>query len=142
NTLTSLSISGVLADSKNNLLPNVTVTLSGPVTRVAQTDANGNYAFANLAAGGNYAVTVQSPYFVFSPSRADFFNLSSNQTANFMAVPAAVPAPTPPLADDFSAATRDATKWNLGTQTEPAAAVDPQVTTAQVNGQLVITPRS
>jgi len=30
---------------------------------------------------------VQSPYFIFSPSRADFFNLSSNQTANFTAAP-------------------------------------------------------
>ena len=52
----------------------------------------------------------------------------------------AVPAPSPPLSDDFTSPTRDASKWNLGTQTQPAAAVDPQVTTAQVNGQLVITP--
>ena len=83
NTQSSLTISGRTADANNNPLSNVTVTLSGPITRVVQTDVNGNYSFANLAPGGNYAVTVQSPYFVFSPSRADFFNLSSNQTANF-----------------------------------------------------------
>src|SRR5207245_5932785 len=111
-------------------------------TRVVQSDANGNYSFPNLTPGGNYAVTVPSTYFVFAPSRADFFNLSSNQTANFTAAPVAVPVPTPPLSDDFNSPTRDPNKWNLGTQTEPAAAVDLQVTTAQINGQLVITPRS
>ena len=140
NTQTSLSISGQITDAGSNALSGVTVTLSGPITRVAQTDANGNYAFSSLAPGGNYAVTIQNPYFVFSPSRADFFNLSSNQTANFVAAPVAVPVPTPTLSDDFTSTTRDASKWNLGAQTQPAAAVDPQVTTAQLNGQLVITP--
>src|SRR5207245_11720439 len=107
-----------------------------------QTDAAGNYAFSNLTAAGDYTVTLQSSYFVFAPSRADFFNLSSNQTANFTAAPVAVPSPTPPLSDDFNSPTRDPNKWNLGTQTQPAAAVDSQVTTAQINGQLVITTRS
>ena len=140
NTQTSLTISGKLTDARNNPLPDVAVTLTGPISRVTSTDASGNYSFANLAPGGNYAVTVQTPYFVVSPTRADFFNLSSSQIANFVAAPVAVPSPTPPLADDFTSATRDATKWTIGTQTEPPNAFDPQVTTAQVNGQLVITP--
>ena len=125
NTQTSVSISGQITDAGNKALPNVTVTLSGPITRVVQSDNNGNYSFANLAPGGNYAVTLQSIYFVFAPSRADFVNLSSNQVANFTAAPVAVPAPTPTLSDDFTSTTRDASKWNLGTQTQPAAAVDP-----------------
>jgi hypothetical protein len=139
-TQTSLTISGQLTDAGNNPLPDVTVTLSGPITRVTSTDASGNYSFANLTPGGNYAVTVQSNYFVFAPSRADFFNLSSDQTANFIAAAAAVPSPPPPPNDSFTSTTRDASKWTIGTQTEPPTAFDPQVTTAQINGQLVITP--
>ena len=74
----------------NNSLSEVAVTLSGPVSRVTQTDTSGNYSFPNLTPGGNYAVTVQTPYFVIVPVRADFFNLSSSQTANFTAAPVAV----------------------------------------------------
>src|SRR5438445_124480 len=61
---TSLLISGRVADAMNNPLSEVAVTLSGLVTRVTQTDAAGNYSFPNLTPGGNYAVTVQTPYFV------------------------------------------------------------------------------
>jgi hypothetical protein len=140
NTQSSLSISGRVADVMNHSLPDITVTLSGPVSRVTQTDASGNYSFPNLTPGGNYTVTVQTPYFVVLPTRADFFNLSSSQVANFTVAPLVVPSPTPPPTDNFNAGTRDITKWSIGTQTEPATAFDPQVTSAQVNGQLVITP--
>src|SRR5439155_1678058 len=140
NTQASLTIAGQIADATNKPLTNITVTLSGPDTRVVQSDANGNYSFPNLTPGGDYAVTVQSPYFVLVPSRVDFFNLSSSQTFNFQAAQVVVPPPTPPLSDDFGGATRDTTKWNLGTETLPAGSFDPQVTTAQVNGQLVIAP--
>jgi protocatechuate 3,4-dioxygenase beta subunit len=140
NTQTSLTISGQVKDAQNNPLPDVTVTLSGTITRVVQTDINGNYSFSNLTPGGNYSVTLQSNYFVFAASRSDFFNLSSNQTPNFVAAPVAAPSPTPPLSDDFTGSARDPNKWNLGTQTLPPGALDPLVTTAQINGQLVITP--
>src|SRR5262249_26632402 len=102
-------------------------------------DANGNYSFPNLTPGGNYVVTAQSTYFVFAPSRVDFLNLSGNQ-ANFVAAPYVVPSPTPTPSDNFDSQTRDVTKWTIGTQTQPPNAFDPQVTTAQVKGQLVITP--
>jgi hypothetical protein len=140
NTQGSLSISGRVADATNHSLPEITVTLSGPVSRVTQTDPSGNYSFPNLTPGGNYTVTVQTPYYLVLPSRTDFFNLTSSQTANFVAAPLAVPAPSPPPSDNFNTATRDATKWSIGTQTEPVNAFDPQVTSAQVNGRLVITP--
>ncbi len=142
NATNSLSISGSIANASNTALTDTTVTLSGPITRVTTTDASGNYSFVNLVPGGNYTVTVQTTYFIISPSRVDFFNLSSNQVANFIAAPLAVPLPTPPFTDDFSSPIRDATKWTIGAQTEPPTAFDPQVTTAQVNGQLVITPLS
>jgi hypothetical protein len=140
NTQTSLTISGQVKDGYNNALANVTVTLSGTITRVVQTDSNGNYSFSNLTPGGNYSVTLQSNYFVFAASRSDFFNLSSSQTPNFIAAPVAVPSPTPPPSDDFNSPTRDPNKWDLGTLTLSPSAVDPGVTTAQINGQLVITP--
>jgi hypothetical protein len=134
------SISGQVVDAQGNALANVSVTLSGPVTRVGQTDAGGNYSFLTLLPGGNYSVTIQSSYNVFAPSRADFFNLSSAQNANFRAMPLAVPLPTPPPSDDFNLTTRDATKWTLGVGSQSPAVFDPQVTTAQISGQLVITP--
>jgi hypothetical protein len=139
-TQSSVSISGRVADAGNHSLPEITVTLSGPVSRVTQTDASGNYSFPNLTPGGNYTVTVQTPYYIVLPSRTDFFNLTSSQTANFVAAAVAVPAPSPPPSDNFNSPTRDATKWSIGTQTEPPTAFDPQVTSAQVNGRLVITP--
>jgi len=139
---TSAAVSGRVADANNNPLVNVTVTLSGPITRVASTDAAGSYAFANLAPGGNYVVTIQSNYFLFAPSRADLFNLSGSQTLNFAAVPVVVPPPLPPPSDDFTATERDASKWSLGTATQPVGSFDPQVNVSQVNGQLVITPLS
>ncbi|MFN2511684.1 MAG: carboxypeptidase regulatory-like domain-containing protein [Pyrinomonadaceae bacterium] len=135
-----LTISGRLADSNNNPLPGVTLTLSGPITRVAQADASGNYIFSNLVPGGNYVVTIQSPHYVFVPSRADFLTLSSNQVANFTAAPVVVPSTLPPPNDDFNSPTRDANKWNLGTLTLPPTAFDPLVNVAQINGQLRITP--
>src|SRR5205814_10020266 len=44
----------------------------------------------------------------------------------------------PPSSDDFGGWTRDTTNWKLGTETLPAGNFEPQVTTTQVNGQLVI----
>ena len=140
NTQDSLTISGRVSTAINVGLAEVTVTLSGPITRVTPTDANGNYSFPNLVPGGSYTVTVQSSYFVFAPSRTDFFNLSSSQVANFVAAPLAVPSPTPTPNDDFGNAARDASRWTIGAQTSATTAFDPQVGTAQVSGQLVITP--
>ncbi|PYS72080.1 MAG: hypothetical protein DMF69_08600, partial [Acidobacteria bacterium] len=140
NGQSSLTVSGQVKSAVGSPLADVAVTLSGPITRVVTSDLNGNYSFPNLVPGGNYAVTVQSSQFVFAPSRADLFNLSSNQTVNFNAAPNVVPLPTPTPSDNFNTPTRDPERWNLGTQTQPVGAVDPQVTTTQVNGQLVIKP--
>jgi hypothetical protein len=45
------------------------------------------------------------------------------------------------FSDDFSGATRDATKWNLGVTTISATSVDPTVSVSQQNGQLSVTPK-
>ena len=54
----SAGVTGAVVDETGAVLPGATVTLSGPGgARVAQSDGNGEYAFADLAAG-TYAVTV------------------------------------------------------------------------------------
>jgi photosystem II stability/assembly factor-like uncharacterized protein len=117
----------------------VTMVLAGTLSRVTQTNANGDYVFGNLTPGGNYSVSPVSTAFTYTPAKADVNNLVGNQTANFT-VQAAVPAPTPPLSDDFGGTQRDPLQWNLGTLTQPMLAFDPAVTVVQQNGQLVITP--
>ncbi|MEP6920076.1 MAG: carboxypeptidase regulatory-like domain-containing protein [bacterium] len=132
------SISGHLT---GNTEGPVTMVLAGTLTRVTQTDANGDYIFGNLTPGGNYSVTPVSTAFTFTPAKIDVTNLTGNPNAN-LTVAAAQPTPTPPLNDDFGGAQRDPARWNLGTQTQPLGAYDPQVTVVQQNGQLVVTPRS
>ncbi|HEV2799104.1 MAG TPA: carboxypeptidase regulatory-like domain-containing protein, partial [Pyrinomonadaceae bacterium] len=133
-TSQDFTISGRITDPAGNGLSDVTVTLSGAGAQNVKTDANGNYSFV-VVGGQSYTVTPTSPYFVFTPLRADFANIASSQAANFSVVPTATPTPTPPLQDDFNAAQRDPDKWNLGTLTQPAAAFDPQVSVTQQSGQ-------
>lgn len=136
------SIAGRIADGSNVALVDIPVAISGAVTRVVRTDTNGNYAFTNLPAGGTYTVSPNSPYHIFTPARADFANLTANQTQNFTGTLSDMATtPLPPM-DNFGGPNRDPERWNLGTLTQPPGALDPSVTVAQTNGQLVITPRA
>lgn len=83
------SIGGQIRDNNNAPLAGVNVNLSGDQTATTTTDANGNYSFANLAAGGNYIVTPQFANYAFAPPSAPFNNLSANSTANFTGTPGA-----------------------------------------------------
>jgi photosystem II stability/assembly factor-like uncharacterized protein len=49
-------------------LAGVTVTLSGPLNQVTQTDGNGNYAFADLPDGG-YTLTPARNHYTFTPTQ-------------------------------------------------------------------------
>jgi hypothetical protein len=77
----TFSISGRVTDGFGNGIGNATVNLSG--AQVAQTtaDSNGNYAFNDLPAGGNYDLSAAAPgqYLGYGVSVA---NLSSNQIVN------------------------------------------------------------
>ncbi|MDQ1614005.1 MAG: hypothetical protein QOG00_3936 [Pyrinomonadaceae bacterium] len=137
----SLSISGQVSSGASGV-GGVGVTLTGTQSAVTVTDGNGNYSFSNLTPGGDYSVTVQSPYFAFTQRRADFPGLVASQVANFAVAAQGTPALAPAPSDDFDAAQRDADKWNTGTLTEPAGSYDPLVTVSQQGGRLVITPRS
>ncbi len=84
------SIGGQVTDAGNNSSQNVTLTLSGPqpssTPQTTNTNANGNYSFTNLTAGGNYTVTPSKQGYSFTPANQTFNNLSANQTANFTGV--------------------------------------------------------
>jgi len=67
------------------------------------TDGNGNYSFANVAAGGNYILSASKPNFNFSPQPVIFNNLGANQTANFTAATACIYSVSPLSPPNFSA---------------------------------------
>ncbi|HEX8336188.1 MAG TPA: carboxypeptidase regulatory-like domain-containing protein, partial [Pyrinomonadaceae bacterium] len=88
-TAVAYTISGTVRSRGGSGLANITVTLSSGDTPLANavTDANGNYTFPNVSAGGDYTVTPSSASFTFSPTSASFTSLSGNQTADFTGIP-------------------------------------------------------
>jgi hypothetical protein len=78
------AISGrVVKASGSSGLQGVTVTLSGTQSSTAQTDANGNYTFAGLPAGGNYTVTPAKVNYSFNLPGVSLNDLGSDRTADF-----------------------------------------------------------
>ena len=69
--------------------PDVTMTLTNNTTGATlntQTDANGQYSFTGLAAGGEYTVSPSKSGFTFNPTSRGFSNLGQNWTSqNFAA---------------------------------------------------------
>ena len=88
------SIAGQVKTSGNAGVSGATISLSGSFARTLLTDANGNYSFAQLDAGGNYTVTPNLSGYTFSPISQIFNSLGTNKTADFVAAPAS-PTPTP-----------------------------------------------
>ena len=78
----AFTISGQVSGAGSGL----PVTLSGSQSRTVFTDLGGVYAFNLVPAGGNYTVSINSPFFNVAPPSITFDNLSANQTANFNAV--------------------------------------------------------
>src|SRR5207237_672127 len=80
---------------EGNVVTGVQVAIVGGPTRT-MTDANGDYSFADVAAGDTYFVTPFKPGLGFTPPQAIIENLSGNQTQiNFTAEPGEVnDAPT------------------------------------------------
>jgi protocatechuate 3,4-dioxygenase beta subunit len=82
--LNRLSISGRITRADGTALSGVTVQLAQSPATPATTDANGNYSFGDLAAGQSYTIVPSSAGFVFGPVNANFEDLSTSQTANFV----------------------------------------------------------
>ncbi|HYO63888.1 MAG TPA: carboxypeptidase regulatory-like domain-containing protein [Pyrinomonadaceae bacterium] len=57
----------------------VAVALSGTTTAARTTDANGNYSFEGLPAGGTYTVTPARANYTFAPASQTFTNLQADQ---------------------------------------------------------------
>nr|MBA2502305.1 S8 family serine peptidase [Pyrinomonadaceae bacterium] len=79
------AITGRVTDASGNAIRGAQVVLSGSASATTFTDANGNYSFTNLAAGGNYTVTVSGAFYVFNVPTSTANNLSANQTFSFTA---------------------------------------------------------
>ncbi|HEX8117789.1 MAG TPA: carboxypeptidase regulatory-like domain-containing protein, partial [Pyrinomonadaceae bacterium] len=78
------TLSGRVTDTAGGAgLSGVSVTLGGSLTATAQTDAQGNYAFAGLPSEGNYTVGVSHPHFGFAPASRSFDNLLGSASGDF-----------------------------------------------------------
>ncbi|HVF42488.1 MAG TPA: carboxypeptidase regulatory-like domain-containing protein, partial [Pyrinomonadaceae bacterium] len=78
-------IAGRVTKPDGSALAGVAVALSGSQTSTATTDAQGNYSFAGLAGGGDYAVRPALRHYTFAPASKEFKDLGANQTADFAA---------------------------------------------------------
>jgi hypothetical protein len=84
-TLNTYTLGGRVTDGANNPLSGVTIAVSGAQSKVATTDAGGNYLIAGLNGGGNYTVTPSRANYTFAPASRSFNNLSASETGNFAA---------------------------------------------------------
>ncbi|HEX8130025.1 MAG TPA: carboxypeptidase regulatory-like domain-containing protein [Pyrinomonadaceae bacterium] len=81
--LRRFTLSGRAADAAGAPLSGVILTLGGGANSITQTDANGNYAFSNLAVGRDYNVAAARPGYAFAPESIAVTNPRGDQTANF-----------------------------------------------------------
>src|ERR1043166_6777585 len=84
-TLNKYTIGGQVKDAGGKPLAGVALALPGAQSATATSDSNGNYSFANLAAGADYTVTPSKTNYTFTPSNRAVNNLTSDQTADFAA---------------------------------------------------------
>jgi protocatechuate 3,4-dioxygenase beta subunit len=79
-------IHGRVADGAGRPVGAATVTLSGPQTATATTDADGEYSFPNLPEAGTYTLTPSGSFYVFSPKFQTIEDLEADQTVDFLLV--------------------------------------------------------
>ena len=84
-TLDRFKISGRVTDKDDAGVAGATVTLSGAQAGTATSDAQGNYSFANLPAGGDYTLTAAKTNYSFSPASSSVKDLGSDTVSNFKA---------------------------------------------------------
>ena len=81
----AFSIKGRVVSTDGRTLTSLAVNLTGTRQARVTADADGNYAFNSLPAGGTYTVTPELSAFDFSPPSRTFENLGGHQTADFAA---------------------------------------------------------
>jgi hypothetical protein len=98
------SISGRIMDANGHPMQSVAVNLSGSTNASTSTDANGNYLFNGLTAGGNYTVTPVKTNYTFTPQNATISNLSGNRAGvNFSGAVTCTYSATPVSTQSFTA---------------------------------------
>lgn len=80
------SITGTVTNGNGFGIGGVSMTMDGSLTRVTNTDVNGNYVFDTLTSGGTYTITPTKVGHTFNPSSRTIINLMNNQTTNFVGV--------------------------------------------------------
>jgi hypothetical protein len=131
-TIDAFTISGRVADPADAPLAGATVTLGGATSRTTQTDAQGNYSFASVPAGGGYTVTTALAGYAFTPPSLAFADLNANAAANFTArISVSTPAGTNVVVTTAAATLTLAQVLSAGTTTvtpaDPSASgVPPQ----------------
>ncbi|HEX8500725.1 MAG TPA: carboxypeptidase regulatory-like domain-containing protein [Pyrinomonadaceae bacterium] len=86
-TLNRHKIAGRVARDDGRAMPGVAVALAGSQTGTTTTDANGDYSFTNLPAGGDYTVTPARNGYDFTPASRTYSDLGADQTAGFVVAP-------------------------------------------------------
>jgi hypothetical protein len=76
-------ISGRVTDG-SKALGGVSIRLVGAKTISMRTDANGNYTFSHLLAGGSYTITPDSAKIDFTPHSRSIKNLTQDRSADFV----------------------------------------------------------
>jgi inhibitor of cysteine peptidase len=84
-TLNRYTLSGRVAYANDAGVPGVTLTLLGTQTGTTTSDAQGNYSFSNLPAGGTYTVAAALAHHTFAPASQNFGEFSADTRANFAA---------------------------------------------------------
>jgi hypothetical protein len=82
-TLRRHALSGRVRGPGGAALPGVTMTLGGSSNALTQTDANGDYAFPDLAAGRGYTIEAARPGYSFAPASFGVADLRGDRTADF-----------------------------------------------------------
>lgn len=77
------AISGRVFANTGLALPGATLTLSGAQDDTTISDANGDFTFPNLSAGGDYVVTIARNNYFFESSSYSITNLSADQSLVF-----------------------------------------------------------
>ncbi|HYG82800.1 MAG TPA: FG-GAP-like repeat-containing protein, partial [Pyrinomonadaceae bacterium] len=80
------SIAGRVTRADGSGVGSVSLALTGSQASGATTAADGFYQFADLAAGGNYAVAPSRQGWVFHPQSRSFADVNADQTGDFTAV--------------------------------------------------------
>jgi photosystem II stability/assembly factor-like uncharacterized protein len=104
-TSATFTIGGKVTAPNGNPISGVALSIGGTPFGFGRsglvTDGNGNYAFTNLAAGGDYNIQPDNfmfppfnSHYTFTPPSFIYESLSSNQTANFIASDSFAPAAT------------------------------------------------